>query len=110
MDLGRVLKHGCRLGKEASIRREWSGGYESPMTVPKGSVRWRRGTLVSELGILSLTLHEYAAPPEGAVPQESVTCVCAQSQDSCRSLALILRGLHGSASAPEGYLPGVPKG
>lgn len=41
-DLSRVLKHSYRLGKEASMREEESGGDESLDDFAKG-VGWGRG-------------------------------------------------------------------
>lgn len=54
-DLSKDLKHEYRLGKEASMREEESGGYESLDEFAKG-VGWRKGPLVLDLVVQFLTL------------------------------------------------------
>lgn len=54
-DLSKDLKHESRLGKEASMRKEESGGYECLDDFAKG-VGWRKGPLVLDLVVQFLTL------------------------------------------------------
>lgn len=71
MDTGWERQQACaKRGPEVTSLR---------MTLPKG---WggERGTLVPELVVQFLTLRGCAAPPEGAVPQESVASMGAARQ------------------------------
>lgn len=99
--LGKDLKHGQSLGKEASMLKEESAGYESLHDFVEGE-GWGRGALVPDLVVPFLTLCVDAWLLQRSLFPGNPSPAWAQQGQSLWPLALLLWGLRGSESAQDG--------
>lgn len=101
-DLSKALKYEYRLGRDTSMRKEESGGYESLDDFAKG-VGWRKGALVLDLVVQFLTLCVDAPLLQRSLfPRNPSPASTGQGRDSLwspRSVSVGLTRLHTGSRA-----------